>query len=308
MNRIDAACFRVSVGRVADGDEGGMIVKNLWIMVLAGILTAVGPAAADNWSNSGGNAGRNGMTAEYGPAEADLLWSGGMNSLIAWQPVIEESLVFMVRQPGWPGDPGDSFVIARDLEDGNGGWDAEIPYATGDWITWVAGVRDGIVYASRSGNGASVAATLFSLDAADGHVIWESEDLIDAGPYDGVVFADNGDPVIGSFQDIWRIDAVDGSTVWHNTRSCSVSGSCGGAIFGDSFYVVDATGGGHVIVRFDLETGMRLYESPVMEGYLVQNTPMTGPDGTIYFNRVQNNAATDYFYAFSDDKSTFKKK
>ncbi|MBN1355759.1 PQQ-binding-like beta-propeller repeat protein [bacterium] len=280
--------------------------RNSWALIVFFLIVV--PALCGDWPNSGGNAGRSGMSPETGPVTEDLLWSGGMTSLIAWQPVIEGSRVFMVRQPAWPGDPDDSFVVAMDLEDGGGGWTIEIPYNSGDWITWVAGVKNGIIYASRAGNGASVSAKLFALEAADGSQIWESDDLIDAGPYDGVVFAPDGDPVIGSFTDIWRIDSADGSTMWHNTRVCSVSGTCGGAIFEDAYYVVDAVYGGHVIRRFDLETGQWLYDSPVMEGFLVQNTPLVGPDGTIYFNRVQNNATVDYFYAFSDNRVEFTQK
>ena len=67
---------------------------------------ASGFAGADDWHNSGGNAGRNGQSTEVGPAAADLLWSGGRTSLIAWQPVIEGNLAIMVRQSaGRPSSP-----------------------------------------------------------------------------------------------------------------------------------------------------------------------------------------------------------
>jgi hypothetical protein len=130
--------------------------------------------------------------------------------------------------------------------------------------------------------------------------MWTSTAMIDAGPYDGVVFAPDGDPVIASFHDIWRIDAETGDTVWHASRSGSVSGNCGGALFGDALYVADVTAGGHIIVRYDLANGDRLYESPIMEGFLMQNTPMVDPAGRIYLSRVQNNPAVDYFYSFTD--------
>jgi hypothetical protein len=45
-----------------------------------------------------------------------------------------------------------------------------------------------------------------------------------------------------------------------------------------------------------------------MPGFLMQNTPMVGPDGTVYLNRVQNNVAVDFFYAFTDTGVGFTQK
>ncbi len=278
------------------------------ILVLAlGVLTPV--AGAGDWNNSGGNAGRNGLTDERGPTAADLLWSGGRSSLIAWHPVIEGDRVFMVRQLRWPyQQPHDAFLVAMNLTDGHEEWAIELPYYTDDWTPWIGGVRDGKVYASRSGNGASVWARLYCLDAATGDTVWISQVEQSAGAYDGMVFADNGDPIVGSFMDIWRFDAQDGSTVWHAARVGSVSGTCGGALYGSAFYVADAAAGGNILVRYDAATGQRLYQSPVMAGFLIQTTPMVGPDGTVYLARTQNNPSVDFFYAFSDDGTRFIEK
>jgi hypothetical protein len=257
-------------------------------------------SAGSDWSNSGGNAQRNGQSGTTGPLAADLLWSGASSSLISWLPVTEGNRLFVIRQTGWPGAVNESPVIAMDLSTGEELWRQNIPYHPNDWTTWVAGVKQGHVYASRSGNGASVDDNLYCLDVQTGAVLWVSTDLIDAGPYDGVVFAPDGDPVIASFYDIWRFNSEDGSLVWHANRLGSVSGSCGGAIYGDGFYVSDVVGGGQAIVRYDLNTGQQQYSGPVMPGFLVQNTPMVGPDGTVYLSRTQNNPAVDYFYAFTD--------
>jgi hypothetical protein len=273
------------------------------------LILLASPARGADWTNSGGNAGRNGLSTEVGPTSANLAWSGARSSLIAWLPVTEGDRVFTVRQAKWPDQqPNDAYVVAMDIRTGAELWAKVLPYNTGDWTPWIGGVNNGKVYASRSGNGASINARLFALDATDGHTIWVSNDLQDAGPYDGVVFASDGDPIVASFQDIWRFNAEDGTTVWHAARVGSVSGSCGGALFGNAFYVADVVGGGHVIVRYDATTGARLYQSPTMSGFTLQNTPMVGPDGTVYLSRTQNNPAVDYYYAFTDTGAQFVEK
>ncbi len=282
-----------------------MNARNLTAGLTFGMaLGLCGMASAQSWTNAGGNAGRNGSTAEFGPDAAEVLWSGGRNSIIAWQPVIEGSRVFMVRQTGFPPESTRSPIVAMDLDTGSELWFANLPANAGDWTTWIAGVKNGRLFASRSGNGASVSAKLRCLDAATGAFLWQSVENIDAGAYDGVVFASNGDPVVASFRTIKRIRAIDGTTAWTANRVCSVSGDCGGAIFaapgGDAIYVADAVAGGHVFKKFDLETGAFRYQSSRMDGFTIQNTPLVGPDGTIYLNRVQNNAAVDHFYAFED--------
>ena len=277
----------------------------LFIALVATCLTAY----AGDWMNSGGNAGRNGLSDEIGPSAPDLAWSEGRSSIIAWLPVTEGNRVFTVRQLRWPyQQPNDAYVVAMDLTTGEELWAIVLPYNSGDWTPWIAGVCDGKVYCSRSGNGASISARLYALDAEDGHTVWVSQGMQDAGPYDGVVFAEDGDLLVGSFQDIWRFDAADGHTVWHVARVGSVSSSCGGARFGDACYVADVTGGGHILVRHDVATGQGMYESPIMPGFTLQNTPMVGPDGTIYLSRTQVNPSVDYIYAFSDTGTEFVEK
>ncbi len=275
---------------------------------LLAVLLFASPSLAADWTNAGGNAGRNGLTSETGPDSALQLWSGGRSSIIAWQPVIEGSRVFLVRQTSFPPETTGSPVVCQDLDTGTELWAANIPANAGDWTTWIAGVNGGRVYASRSGNGASVAAKLYCLDAASGGVLWVSTVNQDGGAYDGVVFAPNGDPVIASFHTIWRFDHASGALVWSAPRVGSVSGDCGGALGNGAIYVADAVVGGHAIKKFDLATGAFLYQSPVMAGFTIQTTPMVGPDGTIYLSRVQNNASVDFFFAFQDTGSALVQK
>jgi hypothetical protein len=268
---------------------------------------ALAPSLHADWHNAGGNAGRNGLTSAVGPTAPDERWSGGASSIIAWQPVIEGNRMFVVRQTGFPpgGEPNGSPVIAYNVTTGGFLWDYDVPFNSGDWTTWIAGVKNGRVYASRSGNGASVSAKMHCLDAATGDFIWESQEATNAGAYDGVVFADNGDLIVGSFTYIKRIRAVDGTTAWIAPRVGSVSGNCGVAIneAANAVYAADAGPGGHVIKRFNLTTGAFQYQSPVLPGFTLQQSPTVSTDGTIYLARTQSNPAVDFFYAFDDTGS-----
>ena len=288
------------------------MLRNLFGSTLVLVLSGTTLLAQD-WSNAGGNPGRSGRTDAIGPNAATISWQGSRSSIIAWQPVTMGGTVFMVRQASFPPlptspTPGDSLVVGHDIATGTELWAAQVPSVAGDWTAWIAGARDGRVYVSRSGNGASVESKLRALNAATGAQVWESAALIDAGAYDGVVFASDGDLIIASFRDIWRINAEDGATVWQASRVGSVSGNCGGCVNesaagGSAVYVADAAAGGTVIKRFDLDTGAFEYQSPVMPGFTIQTTPMVGPDGTVYLPRVQNNATVDFFYSIKDDGS-----
>jgi len=275
------------------------------------VLRDVGSSCLGSWQVSGGTPRRDCRSDELGPTTADLLWSGGRFSWIAYQPITDGDRVFMVRQNDLNNGPEGSPVVAMDLATGAELWAVHIPYEAGDWTTWIAAAHSGLVFTSRSGNGASVSAKIYALSQEDGSVVWASEDEVVAGAYDGVVLAPDGDLLVGDFTKVMRIDAEDGSTVWNVPRgdpghpsSCSVSGSCGGATFGDAVYVANAAGGGHVIARHDLATGAWQYSSPVMPGFTLQNTPFVGPDGTVYLSRTQNNVSVDYFYAFEDTGTT----
>ncbi len=129
-------------------------------------------AQPQDWSNSGGNAARNGQVQVEGSDGLDVLWQGSRPSIIAWQPVIEGRRVFMVRQTGFPPEPNsdESPIVAQNLDTGQELWTFNIPFETGDWTTWIAGVKNGRVYAARSGNGASSAARLYYHDGVPDQV------------------------------------------------------------------------------------------------------------------------------------------
>ncbi|MFO0855854.1 MAG: PQQ-binding-like beta-propeller repeat protein [Phycisphaerales bacterium] len=269
------------------------------------LVTSAAFAQPDDWTNMGGNAQRNGLAETLGPvASDDILWENGPSSIIAWPPFIQGASLITVRQTGFPpsGEPNGSPVYILDLYSGATQRTINVPFNTGDWTTWVAGARDGRVFASRSGNGASVSAKMYAYNIATGSEVWQSQVVQNAGAYDGVVFAPDGDLIVASFRNIWRIDFDTGATVWTASRLCSVSGNCGGALSpsGDAVYVADAVPGGHAIKKFRLSDGAFQYQSAVMSGFTLQNTPLVAPNGDIFLSRTQNNTATDFVYAFQD--------
>ncbi len=277
-------------------------------------LIALAPLAAHgaDWTNSGGNSRRNGQSSEAGPQAPDVLWSGGEPSIIGWLPIIVDSRLFTVRQSSFVmgGVSSEAPIVALDLDTGDELWRVDIPAEPGDWTTWIAGASNGRLYASRSGNGDSVAAVIHALDQTNGEIVWTSDEMIRATPYDGVVFTPTGDLVVGEFTKIRRISAADGSFMWETDRLCQVSSSCGVALHENSVYSIDSLvpETGQALERFDLDTGEFLYAGPKMEGTFIQNTPMIAPDGTIYVSRTDNGVINDKIYAFTDTGEGFELK
>ena len=262
-------------------------------------------AAFQDWGNLGGSSARNGLAQPLGPTFAASLWSNADDfSLIAWHPFVEDGRVFTVREAGFPqnGGAANDALVAYDLDTGAELWRTTLPFGgdtTVEWIAWIAGVRDGRVFASRASH--MQPAPIAAYDAAGGAPLWTSTLATQAFAYDGCAFAPDGDLVIGDNMQIARVDAATGATVWSTPRSCSVSGDCGPAASADAVYIDEVAAGGQVITKVDLTTGQKLYQSPVMPGFLVQRTPFLSRDGgTVYFARVQNNPAVDALFAFED--------
>lgn len=286
----------------------------------AGLLAMPCSAApAADWSNSGGNAARNGLTDAHGPIAAELAWAAADATIISWSVVTMGDQLFTVKEWGFPGstpNAGDE-IVARKVSDGSLQWRRSLPYGgnnNAQWIAWVAGARDGRVYASRStASGPSGAAgspqPITAMDAATGNTVWQSAATTVCGPYDGVVFAPNGDLVVGDRLNLTRIRATDGATVWRINRVGSVSGDCGAALSASGAFISDAVVGGHAIKKYDLETGAFLYQTPVMPGFTIQNVPFVSPDGaTVYLERTQNSPAVDFLYAWTDTGTAFTPK
>lgn len=278
----------------------------LSIVLAASVVSSPG-ASAQGWSNLGGNAARNGLIDTVGPVDPDLAWSNTEDfSIISWAPFVEGDTVYTVRESAFPttgGSAGDE-IVAYALEDGTVRWRTVVPFGgdtATEWIAWIAGVRDGRVFAARSSN--SRATPLHAFDAATGDFLWTSDATTTAFAYDGVVFTPEGDLIVGDFGTLARIDAATGATEWTASFLCPVSGSCGVAASDTALYVDEAAPNfTNQITKFDLATGARLYSSPAVNGFTTQNTPFLSEDGcTVFFARSQNSVTTDFLYSWKDD-------
>ncbi len=264
-------------------------------------------AAPQHCTNSGGGPSNDGFSQTFGPLGPDVGWSAGPASIIGWEPTAANGRVFSVRRTGFPpaAEPNGSPIVAQDLETGQVLWTASLPFAAGDWTTWVGGTSNGALYAARSGDGATSEAPLVALEQDTGAVRWTSAEEIRASGYNGLVCAPDGDPIVAWNTTVRRIDADTGATVWSTPRSCSVTGACGGALLlggpeGDKLYLVQVVPGGQTVSRFDLDTGAFELSGPTMPGFTLQNPRLVAPDGSIAVAPTQNNPATDCLYVFDD--------
>ena len=264
------------------------------------IAIAATGAAADDWNaGTGGNPARNGQSTEIGPGEPTILWEGGLPGIVSQPAVIEGDIVVMARIANF-NIPTGTTIVAHDLNTGDVLWDTKLPDNFDDsWRSRVSAIRDGRVYATRSGN--TNAEYMYALDAATGAILWQSDDLVDEGSTESASFAPDGDLIVGNFQSLIRIDAETGDTVWQVPRSCPTSNGCEAAVYADTVYIWQASGNGPIVSAFDLATGAFKYSSAGIGGGFVQQLALfVGPDGTVYAPRVQNNPVTDQFVAFTD--------
>ncbi|MCH7703159.1 MAG: PQQ-binding-like beta-propeller repeat protein, partial [Planctomycetes bacterium] len=232
---------------------------------------------------------------------------GSVPAIVAQQAVTDGNLVVMSRITTFDLPDGTS-LVAHDLTTGEMLWETMLPSNFPDsWRSRVTAIRDGHVYATRSGN--TNLEYLYALDPADGTVVWESEDLIDEGTTESPAFAESGDLIVGNFFSVMRIDHEDGTTVWQSDRSCPTSNGCEAAVFDDRVYLWQASAAGPKVTAFDLAGGAELYSSEGIGGGFIQQLGLlVGPDGTIYAPRTQNNPITDFFVALEDTGTALQEK
>jgi outer membrane protein assembly factor BamB len=286
--------------------------RRLVLAVLAAsaiLVSSLGPARADDWETGvGGTSKRYGRSAEVGPAAPQILWQGSLPGIVAQQAVIGEGLAVVNRIANFT-IPTGTWIVAHEIETGDIRWQVQLPFNDpNEWRSKVSAIRDGRVYATRSGGEVNPAA-LYALDPADGSILWQSEALIEERTTESLAFASNGDPIVGNFTSVVRIDATDGTTVWTIPRSTPSSNGAEVAVYEDRGYIWEPSPSGPIVTALDLAAGARLYSSVAVAGGLVQQLGLfVGPDGTVYAPRTQNNPATDFLVAYTDTGFSFEER
>lgn len=277
------------------------------LCLVLGLLAAVPAASAHaDWSNLGGNPGRNGLTSAVGPATPKLRWSGASESLIALTPIVEGNRVFNIRVTVAESpllDPNNSMLYAFDLATGNQLWSYDFPWEPGDWTMVLYGARDGRVYTGRADDGANRSSEIHCLDAATGKLLWVTEcDTCAPGLYDGVVFTEDGDLIAVAGFSIRRIDGDTGAVVWTAPHQFSISMSSGPALVGNSIYVHERGPGLTVRVGcIDAATGEKRYSSKAIPAFFTQTEVFAGSNGMVFFPVVLHSSPeTDRLYAYED--------
>lgn len=265
---------------------------------------AAAPAAAQWQVGVGGVPSRHSLSTQNGPGAADPLWQHTQNTTVAQQAVIDGDLVVVNRLFNLGDTLHGTRIEGYDLDTGAKLWSVELPVSFPDaWRSRVTGIRDGHVYATRSGN--TNAEFLYALSPLDGSIVWTSDDLITETTTESVCFAPDGDVITtgsGFSHRLVRIDRDTGDTVWVTPGTCPTSGGCDPVVFGDRVYMWEATAtAGPKITAVDLATGVVQYSAPGIVGGLIQQVaPFVGPDGTVYAPRTQNNPITDFLVAYTD--------
>lgn len=257
---------------------------------------------ADDWnSGTGGKPSRHGLSSERGPLTPTILWEGGLPAIIAQPPVIEGNILAMSRIQNLGDVLHGTLLVAHNLTTGDTLWTKDLPvdFPSTDWRNGVSAIRNGRVYATRSGN--DNYSYLYALNATTGAILWRSQDSIGESTTESPSFAPNGDLIVGSFRNVERINATNGQRVWRTNRVSPTSNGNEAAVFGNSVYLWEASPQGPKISAFNLTTGAYLYSSPGIGGGFVQQLGLfVGPNGTVYAPRSQNNIVTDFLVAFTD--------
>lgn len=262
-----------------------------------------------DWNTGlGGNSSRNALSDLCGPETNEVLWENGQPSVIAFQAMTDSHIVATSRIFDLANTLYGTDIVAQDILTGDTLWTAQLPvdFPDTDWRSRVSAMRDGVIYATRSGN--TNYAYLYALDAANGSILWKSEDLINEGSTETAAFAENGDLVYGNKDNILRIDHTDGSTLWSTPRTAPTSNGQTVAVYEGKGYYWETSPSGPELSVIDLETGSHLYSSYGMLGLIQQVGPFVGPDGTVYAPRTQNNPVTDTLFAFIDTGNSLEKK
>lgn len=278
-------------------------------IILISLVLLPATSFSQGWNvGPGGNDMRNGQSPQIGPTGPDVLWEGGLTSVLAQQSVTDGNYLAMARTFNISDPLYGTTLVVHNLQTGDTLWTGGLPvdFPDTDWRNRVSAIKNGLVYCSRAGNNNE--SYLYALDVETGDIVWKSDLVIDEGSTEGLVFAPGGDPIVGSMNYITRFNKTNGAAIWRTDRLSYDDG--GGVIVanGKVYSIVNLMN--YVgVAAFDTDTGEELYTSAQLSGGFVNRLGLfAGPDGTIYLPRCQNNPATDSIFALEDDGSVLRKK
>lgn len=267
------------------------------------LIALPSPTKAADWNPIGGNSSRNSTATNRGPTGPDLLWEtdagSATNAVWADMPFVWGDYVFTSRVASVFDISNSSVIEAFNLHTGARLWTRQLPVnsAHPGWSNRVLGVHDGRVYVSRCGDGAPKPDTMYALDPATGSTVWSSQALVHQSASETIAFAGNGDIICnicnadGSNYRLARIDKDTGQTLWQSAYT--VAASNGGApavcLANDRVYVWGVVTGGIGVRAYSLATGAFKYHTGPIDsssGLAQHASPMVGPDGAVYANRV----------------------
>jgi outer membrane protein assembly factor BamB len=242
---------------------------------------------AGNWTTSGGNRLRSGLSDEIGPATG-LRWEGTLSGWFGTPIFIWQDKLVTMRFQSIDYAP----VVCHDLDTGDTLWTRDFEGANSRSLP--VGFRDGKVYAVNFQELPGQGETLYALDAENGTTVWQSEALVDMSISESVCYAPDGDLLVSADQfRIARVDQDSGHVVWTARRVWPVSGSTDIVAYGDRLYAYGGDIGSFYLMAFDVETGAFVDSMTIPDthpgGHMPQAAPMAGPDSTVYCHKVGDN-------------------
>lgn len=248
---------------------------------------------AQDYGFAGEGQGLAGRTSALGPLTARLAWRMPQVSGATYPPLVNDGRIFEIRD-GVAG--GDGFILARDLATGVELWRARLPVASSQdvGVHAISGVRDGVVYATRSGSSFpptfAPRSSVYALDAATGVELWRSSDTILTVPQAAGGFSPQGHPIVGGFSDVLCLDRFTGDLIWRTEGSGSNGAQQGVTVVDNTVTAFRNFGAGSSLVRYDATSGAQT------SGFTVGNffeffAVAVGESGEVYVPRRYDSCA-----------------